>query len=96
MLRLKRKVPSRRFTLVVEPPFVVLGDDPPDDVRRHAANNVRWAVRKLKAMYFAKDPKEILDIWLFKDEESYRTNCRRVFHTTPDTPYGYFSASDGR
>ncbi len=95
VMRLKKKIPGRDFTLIVEPPFVVLGDNSPDDVRRRAVENVRWAVRKLKAMYFTKDPKEILDIWLFKDSASYRENCRRVFHTTPDTPYGYFSAADG-
>ena len=81
--------------MVVEPPFVVLGDDQPEEVHRRCEDTVRWAVTKLKAAYFTKNPKEILDIWLFKDDESYRSHCKRLFHATPDTPYGYFSPADG-
>jgi len=91
---LKKKLPSKDFTIVVAPPFVVIGDDEPADVRRRAKNTVGWAVEKLKAAYFDKDPKEILDIWLFKDKESYEENAERLFHSKPDTPYGYYSSSD--
>ena len=81
--------------MVIEPPFVVLGDDPPDEVRQRTQKTVRWAVAKLKAAYFTKEPQEILDIWLFKDDASYRSHCRSIFHSTPDTPYGYFSPTEG-
>jgi hypothetical protein len=91
---LKKKLPSDEFTIVVAPPFVVIGDDEAADVRRRAKNTVQWAVEKLKAAYFTKDPKEILDIWLFKDKESYEENAEKLFHSKPDTPYGYFSESD--
>ena len=80
--------------MVVTPPFVVIGDEPPADVRRRAENTVKWAVTKLKKAYFARDPKEILDIWLFKDKESYEKNAKKLFGKTPDTPYGYFSEQD--
>ena len=80
--------------MLIEPPFVVLGDDPPDEVRQRTQETVRWAVAKLKAAYFTKEPREILDIWLFKDDASYRSHCRSIFHSTPDTPYGYFSPTD--
>lgn len=91
---LKKKLPSDEFTVVEAPPFVVIGDDEPDEVKRRAHDTVLWAVEKLKEAYFAKDPPDILDIWLFKDEESYETNCKKVFHIKPDTPYGFYSASD--
>ena len=61
-------------------------------VRRRSEGTVKWAVEKLKKAYFKQDPRQILDIWLFKDKESYETNCKRLFGKTPDTPYGYFSA----
>ncbi|HYW77995.1 MAG TPA: hypothetical protein VE890_00395, partial [Thermoguttaceae bacterium] len=37
---------------------------------------------------------EILDIWLFKDKESYEKHTKEIFGHEPSTPYGYFSASD--
>ncbi len=89
---LKKKLPGEGFTVVVTPPFVVIGDDEPADVRRRAKDTVEWAVKKLKAAYFQKDPADILDIWLFKDKESYEENAQKLFGSKPDTPYGYFSA----
>ena len=80
---------------MVTPPFVVIGDETPEMVRRRSQSTVKWAVDKLKKAYFKQDPRQILDIWLFKDETSYKTNCKRLFGKTPDTPYGYFSQADG-
>ena len=91
---LKKKLPDDGFTVVVVPPFVVVGDEKPEKVRRRAKHTVEWAVKKLKAAYFEKDPKEILDIWLFKDKESYQRNAKKLFRTKPDTPFGYYSAAD--
>jgi hypothetical protein len=91
IMKLKRKVPAKGFTLVVSPPFVVIGDDSAEEVRRRADGTVKWAVDRLKSMYFSKDPHDILDIWLFQDDDSYRTHCREIFGETPDTPYGFFS-----
>ncbi|MEN6450098.1 MAG: hypothetical protein ABFC96_06380 [Thermoguttaceae bacterium] len=90
----KKKLPGDGFTVVVAPPFVVIGDDEPAEVRRRTKDTVEWAVAKLKAAYFPRDPTDILDIWLFKDRESYETNAAKLFRTKPDTPYGYFSAAD--
>jgi hypothetical protein len=91
---LKKKFPGEGFTVVSSPPFVVIGDDEPAEVRHRAKETVQWAVEKLKAAYFENDPPEILDVWLFKDKESYERNAQRLFHTKPDTPYGYYSATD--
>ncbi len=83
-----------KFTIIITPPFVVIGDEDPAIVKRSADGTVAWAVKKLKDAYFAKDPEEIIDIWLFKDKDSYEENARRLFHKKPDTPYGYYSAQD--
>jgi hypothetical protein len=85
------KIPAKGFTVVVSPPFVVIGDEPPEVVRRRAENTVHWAVERLKAAYFRKDPAAILDIWLFKDKESYEAHCKSIFHKPPGTPFGYYS-----
>jgi hypothetical protein len=89
---LKKRLPSNGFTIVVQPPFVVIGDGPADQVKRRADDTVKWTVDKLKQDYFTEDPKEILDIWLFKDAESYTNNAQRFFNDTPTTPYGYYSS----
>jgi hypothetical protein len=91
VLALKERI-GKNFTVVVEPPFVVIGDESEATVRHRAASTVRWATTKLKAAYFTRDPKRILDIYLFKDDRSYRANARALFDDTPDTPYGYYSS----
>jgi hypothetical protein len=88
---LKKRLPGRGFTIIVQSPFVVIGDGTPAAVRSQA-ETVRWAVEKLKQDYFEKDPAEILDIWLFKNEASYRKHTRLLFNDEPDTPYGYYSS----
>ena len=74
--QLQKKIPSKDFTVVVTPPFVVIGDESPDMVRGRSENTVKWAVDKLKKAYFKQDPLQILDIWLFKDKESYETQLQ--------------------
>ena len=91
--RLKSQLPKNEFTLVAEPPFVVVGDETPQVVRQRAADTVRWTVRLLKQDYFTKDPPEIIDIFLFRDTASYKRNARAIFNDEPDTPYGYYSSA---
>lgn len=90
LLKLRPSLPAG-FTVVLSPPFVVIGDGPPAQVRRAAEGTVAWAVSRLKASYFPADPDEILDIWLFKDAASYERHCEARFGERPDTPYGYYS-----
>ena len=90
---LKARVPEG-FTVVVPPkggPFVVIGDESPEMVRIRATRTVQWAVEKLKADYFEKDPPDPIDVWLFKDKASYRKHTKELFGDEPDTPFGYFS-----
>ena len=89
--QLRKKLPSSEFEIVVEKPFVVVGDGSRRAVEEHARGTVRWAVDLLKRDFFEKDPKEILDVWLFKDSVSYRANARKLFGRDPSTPYGYYS-----
>jgi hypothetical protein len=91
--RLKQRLPSNDFSIVIQPPFVVVGDESADVVKEHSERTVKWAVDKLKQDYFIKDPKEILDIWLFKDSASYERNALVLFGSRPTTPYGYFSST---
>ncbi len=91
--QLKKKLPSSNFTVVIQRPFVVIGDESPVNVKEHSEQTVKWAVDKLKQDFFSKDPKEILDIWLFKDAASYEKNALALFGEKPSTPYGYYSSA---
>ncbi len=91
MMKLKKKIPNKSFTVLMQKPFVVLGDESPAMVRRRSVSTIKWAVDMIKQDYFEKEPDTIIDIWLFKDKESYRKHTKQVFNDSPDTPYGYFS-----
>ena len=84
---------SHGFSIVIQKPFVVIGDEPQTIVQQRAEDTVKWAVDRLKQDFFTKDPEDILDIWLFKDEASYEKHARLLFADTPTTPYGYYSPS---
>lgn len=92
--KLKSRLPSQDFHIVLQTPFVVIGDEKPEIVQRRSINTVKWAVDKLKQDYFAKDPEHIIDVWLFKDKTSYQTNCKKLFDSTPTTPYGFYSPTN--
>jgi len=85
--QLRTKLKGRPFTVLIETPFVIVGDEPEPTVRERAQSTVRVMVDLLKQDYFARDPEKILEIWLFKDELSYRKHAKEFFNDEPDTPY---------
>jgi hypothetical protein len=89
---LRKRLPGSGFTVVEAAPFVVIGDESPEVVRQRARQTVGWAVEKLKESYFTEDPSVIIDVWLFKDRESYENNLARLWGETPSTPFGYYSS----
>jgi Papain-like cysteine protease AvrRpt2 len=88
--KLQAKLPDG-FTLVLQRPFVVLGNESPATVESRAKNIVEWAVLRLKRDYFERNPTEIIDIWLFEDGPSYDEYTHRLFGERPTTPYGFYS-----
>jgi hypothetical protein len=88
----KAKLPSDDFTVVVQAPFVVIGDEPAERVKARAVDTVKWAVDRLKAQYFERDPQMIIDVWLFRDKDSYEKHAAELFAAKPHTPYGYYSS----
>ena len=92
IMELKPKIPPKGFTVVLQKPFVVIGDESPAMVRMRADKTVKWATHRLKKMFFRKEPKHIIDIWLFKDDKSYKKHAWEIFGDKPDTPFGYSSS----
>ena len=52
--QLKTKLPSSDFSIVVQPPFVVVGDEPAQVVKQHSEETIKWAVDKLKQDFFQR------------------------------------------
>lgn len=92
--KLKQRLPHDGFSIVLQKPFVVVGDGTPESVNRTSTGTVKWAVDAIKKDYFSKDPHHIIDVWLFKDPQSYKKHNLSLFNSKPGTPYGYYSPTD--
>jgi hypothetical protein len=79
------------FHVFVQQPFVVVGNDIEGVVRTHANETVKWAIDRLKLMYFEKDPDHIIIVWLMKDEKSYNDIITRLYKHEPASKFGYYS-----
>lgn len=90
--RLAEHAPESQFHIVVEPPFVIIGDEAPDKVRHRAVQTVRWSVALLEEALFERRPRRVIEVWLFAGKKSYRKHARLLFGDDPDTPYGYYSS----
>jgi len=89
---LEAKLRGQGFTVVVEPPFVVIGDESPATVKHHATGILRWSIHLLEAEYFKARPNKLIEIWLFRNEKTYKKGAKKFFGDDPDTPYGYYSS----
>jgi hypothetical protein len=83
---------GRGFTVVVQPPFVVIGDEAPAMVKHRATGILKWSIRLLEAEYFKTRPSKLIEIWLFRNEKTYRKGAKTYFGDEPETPYGYYSS----
>ena len=88
---LDKKLKGQGFTVLVEAPFVVVGDEGPVAVKNRATGFLRWTVKLLEKDYFPKQPDKIIEVWLFGNEKTYRAGAKKYFNDEPDTPYGYYS-----
>ena len=91
MMRAKKKAP-RGFTVLLEPPFVVVGNENPEMMRLWATRSVRSATAHLRKAYFKRDPSHVITIWLLRDATTYRAASKQLFGVAPGTPYGFYSS----
>ncbi|MBN2711484.1 MAG: C39 family peptidase [Planctomycetes bacterium] len=94
MMAIKDRIP-KGFAVVIQPPFIVIGDESEKKVQARAERTVKWCCEGLKKLYFSKDPPEIYSVWLFRNKDSYEKYTKLIFGSVPDTPYGYFSSTEG-
>jgi hypothetical protein len=88
---LEKKLDGQGYTILVEPPFVVIGDYAAKDVKRTTTGFLREKLALLEKDFFTKRPDKLLEVWLFKNERSFRKGATKFFGDAPDTPYGYYS-----
>ena len=87
-----RKAAPRGYTVLLEPPFIVVGNDDPGMVKLYATDTVRRTVARLRKAYFKRDPLNVITVWLLRDRASYLAMSRRLFGVAPGTPYGFYSS----
>jgi hypothetical protein len=93
LVELRTRLPTTdQFHICLAEPFVVIGNETPEIVEQRAEQTVRWAVERLKRQYFPSDPQAIIDIWLFKDKETYERYNQELFGAAPHTPFGYYAS----
>jgi hypothetical protein len=85
------KLDGKVYSVLVEAPFVVIGDLGAKETKRLAAGFLRSKVQLLEKDFFDKRPDKLIEVWLFKNERSFRKGAKKFFNDTPDTPYGYYS-----
>ena len=90
-LELENKL-GKSFTVMVQAPFVIVDDENAGMVKRNA-NFMKWTTDLIEQDFFAKRPAKLIEVWLFKNEKTYRAGAKKFFNDEPDTPYGYYSTA---
>src|SRR5262245_2706009 len=70
--QLQVKLKGQGYTVLVEPPFVVIGDSPAAEVKRVTTGFLRSKVALLEKDFFTKRPAKVLEVWLFRNEKTFR------------------------
>jgi hypothetical protein len=91
---LRGELAGKGYTVVVEAPFVVVGDEAATKVKRRAEGILRWSIERYEAELFAAKPDRVIEVWLFKNEKTYRRAAKQRWGDDPDTPYGYYSSEN--
>ena len=81
---------DKSFICVVEPPFVVFGNDDEAKVRRQIDGCITAPCKAMWAAYFEKKPDEPITVLLFKDDETYRDWAKKLFDDTDVSHFGYY------
>lgn len=82
----------KQVQIRIESPFVCIGNGTADELA-HDASTVKWAVTHLEADFFTARPAKILDVYLFRDADSYYQGVRTLTGDDPGTPYGFYSST---
>jgi hypothetical protein len=88
---LEKKLKGQGYTVLVEPPFVVIGDSAAKEVKRVTTGFLRSKVALLEKEFFTKRPDRVLEVWLFRNKQTFLKGAKKFFNDEPGTPFGYYS-----
>ena len=86
---------TRNFAVTASYPYVITGDLSAAELA-HWKHRVQRTQSAIKSMYFAGEPAEVIQIWLFKNRASYYHYNRILWGASPSTPYGYYLPEKNR
>ena len=78
------------FGVTWEAPFLIVGTP---SVREQGKKFTRWFDTLLQQDFLGEPPTGVQEVWLFSENASYVKISKELFHTDPDTPYGYYLSS---
>lgn len=88
---LEKRLDGTDMTVLIEPPFVVVGDLGARETKRIATGFLRSKTALLEKDFFPQRPDKLIEVWLFRNEKSFRAGAKKYFGDAPDTPFGYYS-----
>lgn len=86
---LRQQLPDE-FSVTVAGPFVLVSQEPREAAHARAARIDRVAA-ELERSFLVDQPKNLIDVWLFADTESYREYTRTYLGDWPRTLNGYYA-----
>jgi hypothetical protein len=85
---------SSDFCFVNSGYFLIVSNLTPDETKAISENSVRKALNSFYNDYFTAKPTELVTIFLFKDDNSYRYWAEQLYGDNDDlSPYGYYKPS---
>lgn len=82
------------FAVVVNPPFVVIGNSPVGDIRAMETGSVVAPAEAMWRSYFQNKPKHVITILLFKDARTYKHWAKKLFGDADPPYFGYYRHGD--
>jgi len=85
-----KKLLGEDFIVEVERPFVLAGNVSRAEFNRIKNGTVLNCYQAFYRQFFSVRPNDILKVFLFRDDKTYREYARKLFDDEPTTPYGYY------
>jgi hypothetical protein len=78
------------FNFLVNPPFVVAGNLPKDELASFARSCVTAPAEIMWRDYFTRRPEKPITILLFRDADTYKDWAKKLFDDADVSPFGYY------
>lgn len=80
---------TQDFAVTVSYPYVITGNLSQAELE-HWKSRIQRTQAAVKSMYFSQDPAQVVQVWLFKDADSYFKYNQSLWNASPGTGFGYY------